>query len=36
MELLIGQGTDFAGLTFPDERRFVLAPGGQMAIEAVV
>ena len=35
-KLLVGVGADFAGLTFPDEGGFVLAPGFDMAVEAVI
>ena len=36
MELLIGEGTDFAGLAFPDDGGLVLASGLHVAVEAVV
>jgi hypothetical protein len=35
-ELLVGVGADFAGLTFPDQRGFILAGGLHVAIETVV
>ena len=35
-QLLIGIGANFAGLAFPDQRRFVLARRLHVAIEAVV
>ena len=36
MQLLVGQDTDFAGLALPNDCGFILAPGGDVAIEAVV
>src|SRR5580704_1320544 len=36
MELLIGEGADFAGFALPDDGGFVLAGGLNVAVEAVV
>ena len=36
VQILIRENTGIAGLPFPDDGRFVLAPGGQMTIQAVV
>src|SRR5437667_11710740 len=36
MKLLISKGTNLARLTLPDQRRFILAPGLNMAIETIV
>ena len=35
-QLLICKGSRVAGLAFPDQRRLILAPGFDVAIEAVV
>ena len=36
MQILIGENAGIAWFPFPDDRRFVLAPGRQMPIQAVV
>ena len=36
VELLVGEGADFAGFAFPDDGGFVFSPRGEMAVEAVV
>src|SRR5579863_2692816 len=36
MKLLVGEDSDFAGLAFPDDGGFVLAGGGDVAVETVV
>src|SRR3984957_19108989 len=36
VQLLIGEHANFAGFALPDERRFVLAPGRDVTVEAVV
>jgi len=36
MELLVGEGADFAGLAFPDDGGFIFSRGEDVAVEAVV
>src|SRR5450631_1347574 len=36
MQLLVSQDADFAGLALPDDRSLILAPGGDVPVEAVV
>src|SRR5215831_10268660 len=36
MQLLVGKGANLAGFALPDERRLILAPGLDVAVEAVV
>src|SRR5579863_4841060 len=36
MQLLISKHANLAGLALPDQRRFVLAPGGDVTVETVV
>ena len=36
MQLLVSQDADFSGLALPDDRSFILAPGGDVPVEAVV